>query len=72
MSGHTPIDYSAATPTAAPVDFALTWICPACGQVRAYEGGRPGEHDECGACGCRVEAPKMAKRATASTNRYLF
>ncbi len=73
MSGPTPIDPSAATQTPTP-DFAMSWICPACGQARAYEGGRPGEHDECETCGCRVAvaAPPTRQPAAAATNRYLF
>ena len=74
MSGPTPFNAATATSTQAPAGLALNWKCPSCGKVRAYEGGRPGEHDECGACGGRVATE--TRRASASraipTSRYLL
>jgi predicted RNA-binding Zn-ribbon protein involved in translation (DUF1610 family) len=55
MSVHTTIDPRAAVAMKSSADEAvLAWTCPACGQVRVFEGGRPtrgGVQDECPTCG---------------------
>ena len=62
MSGPTRIDLAAASPTQAPdVDLDFTWLCPICGKLRAFEGGRPlgtGHQDECPECGSALFAPQ--------------
>lgn len=68
MSAPIRIDPQAASRAKAPADCvarpiadeaALTWLCPVCGQVRAYEGGRPtglGHENDCRECGGRLAA----------------
>ena len=60
MSGPTRIDLAAAVETQAP-DLDFTWLCPVCGKLRAFEGGRPlgtGHQDECPECGSALFAPQ--------------
>jgi len=63
MSGPDRIYASATALTQSPADAlaadpsALTWLCPVCGKLRVFEGGRPlgsGHHDECEECGCAL------------------
>ena len=62
MSGPTRIDLAAAVETQAPVvDLDFTWVCPVCGKLRVFEGGRPlgtGHQDECPECGSALFAPE--------------
>ena len=62
MSGPTRIDLAAAVPTQASiVDPDFTWLCPVCGKLRVFEGGRPlgtGHQDECPECGSALFAPE--------------
>ncbi len=84
MSGPTRIDLHAATPVAAPADgleppfadpAALAWLCPSCGKLRVFEGGRPlggGDPDDCWKCGSRLAvAPELQPAvAKAAADRY--
>ncbi len=60
MSGPTRIDLTAAAPTQALLaDLDFTWLCPVCGKLRIFEGGRPlgtGHQDECPECGSALFA----------------
>jgi predicted RNA-binding Zn-ribbon protein involved in translation (DUF1610 family) len=62
MSGPTRIDLAAAVETQAPVvDLGFTWLCPVCGKLRVFEGGRPlgtGHQDECPECGSALFVPE--------------
>jgi predicted RNA-binding Zn-ribbon protein involved in translation (DUF1610 family) len=42
-------------------EAALSWLCPVCGKVRAFEGGCPiafGQQDECQKCGSPLFVPR--------------
>jgi len=61
MFGPTRIDLTAAVRTEPPADvLALNWLCPVCGKVRVFEGGRPmfGDRDQCQECGSALLAPQ--------------
>jgi hypothetical protein len=68
MLGPTRIDLIAAVRTQPPVDvLALRWLCPICGKLRVFEGGRPmfGDRDECQECGSALFAPKSHARPSS-------
>ena len=75
MSGSIRIDLTAATPTEVPADdlaageATLAWLCPVCGKLRVFEGGRPtglGHQDECEECGCRLAVASEVPAAVAA------
>ena len=90
MSGPDRIYARATALTQSPADAfvvdpsALTWLCPVCGKLRVFEGGRPlshDQHDDCPECGCRLadlDLASLAKCASArsavgaSIGRYLL
>ena len=74
MSASIRIDLTAATPTEVPADdlaageATLAWLCPVCGKLRVFEGGRPtglGHQDECEECGCRLAVASLVPAAVA-------
>jgi predicted RNA-binding Zn-ribbon protein involved in translation (DUF1610 family) len=74
MSAPIRIDLTAATPTEVPADdlatgeATLAWLCPVCGKLRVFEGGRPsglGHQDECEECGCRLAVASLVPAAVA-------
>ena len=62
MSFPTRIDYTAAVRMEASAHEAvLAWVCPVCGKVRVFEGGRPFKSDqqgECQKCGSPLYVPQ--------------
>jgi uncharacterized protein (DUF983 family) len=66
MSGPTRIDPTTATPTQ--VDLALSWLCPVCGKVRVFEGGRPAHQEECQKCGSPLFVPQSPARQIRSSS----
>lgn len=72
MSGPTRIDLTTATPTqAAAFDLALSWLCPVCGKVRVFEGGRPlgqGNQEECQKCGSPLFVPQSPAQQIRSSS----
>jgi uncharacterized protein (DUF983 family) len=62
MSGPTRIDLSTAARTQAPaIAPALSWLCPVCGKLHVFEGGRPLAHqEECRKCGSPLFVPQSA------------
>ncbi len=73
MSSLSPIDLVAAALTKTPFELSQIWICPACGQPRGYEGGRPSGPRECPDCGGALAMPSpRATRRKISTSRILL
>ncbi len=74
MSAPIRIDLTTAAPTELPADdlaageATLAWLCPVCGKLRVFEGGRPtglGHQDECEECGCRLAVASEVRAAVA-------
>ena len=84
MSAPIRIDLTAAAPTEVPADHlawpivageaTLSWLCPVCGKLRVFEGGRPlgpGHQDECQECGSALFAPQSrAARIRVSNHAW--
>jgi uncharacterized protein (DUF983 family) len=79
MSAPIRIDLTAAAPTEVPADHltrpiiageaTLAWLCPVCGKLRMFEGGRPsglGHQDDCEECGCRLAVASEVPAAVAT------
>ena len=75
MSGPTRIDLTTAAPTQAPLaDVDFTWVCPVCGKLGVFEGGRPlgtGHQDECPECGSALFAPQSRLSPIRASNLAL-
>ena len=69
MSGPTRIDFAAAVRTEASVgEAALAWLCPVCGKVRVFEGGRPAQQEECQKCGSPLFVPQSPAQQIRSSS----
>jgi len=72
MSGPTRIDFTAAVRTEASAHEAvLAWLCPVCGNVRVFEGGRPvksGQQEECQKCGSPLFVPQSPAQQIRSSS----
>ena len=71
MSGPTRIDLAAAAETQAPVVDDFSWLCPVCGKLRVFEGGRPlgtGHQDECPECGSALFASQSPQPPVRVSN----
>ena len=67
MSVLAPIDARAAQPAQTPIDADLSWVCPTCGKIRMFEGGRLecGARNECSNCGSRLADLREPSLASA-------
>ena len=69
MSGPTRIDLTTATPTQTPA-IDLSWLCPVCGKLHVFEGGRPlgqAHQEECQKCGSPLFVPQSSTQQIRSS-----
>ena len=69
MSGPTRIDLTAAVRKQAPaIAPALSRLCPVCGKLHVFEGGRPARQEECQKCGSPLFVPESASQQIRSSS----